>query len=97
MEQFLGSEEFDYSEKNKIRAKRRKLNASKAKRKQKISKDVYGFDWYNNLHEYSKNKVHCSCQLCRFKPKWNPDNEPMQDTRHKESMKSKEQDYLHNI
>ena len=22
-------------------------------------------DWYNNLHQYSKNKIHCSCPLCR--------------------------------
>ena len=21
--------------------------------------------WYNNLHQYSKNKIHCSCPLCK--------------------------------
>lgn len=24
-------------------------------------------DLYDNLHQYSKNKVHCSCPLCRAK------------------------------
>ena len=24
-------------------------------------------DWYNNLHQYSKNKIHCSCGLCACK------------------------------
>jgi len=23
--------------------------------------------WYDNLHEYSKNKIHCSCPLCSAK------------------------------
>lgn len=23
------------------------------------------FPWYNNLHQYSKNKIHCSCSLCQ--------------------------------
>lgn len=21
--------------------------------------------WYNNLHQFSKNKIHCSCSMCR--------------------------------
>ena len=25
--------------------------------------------WYNNLHQYSKNKIHCSCPLCSSKTK----------------------------
>ena len=24
-------------------------------------------DWYNNLHQYSKGKIHCSCELCSAK------------------------------
>lgn len=24
-------------------------------------------DWYDNLHEYSKGKIHCSCGLCAAK------------------------------
>lgn len=23
------------------------------------------FPWYDNLHQYSKNKIHCSCWMCR--------------------------------
>ena len=22
------------------------------------------FPWYDNLHQYSKNKIHCSCPMC---------------------------------
>ena len=25
------------------------------------------FGWYNNLHQYSKNKIHCSCPICSAK------------------------------
>lgn len=23
------------------------------------------FPWYDNLHQYSKNKIHCSCWMCK--------------------------------
>ena len=38
----------------------------KAIRKRRIVKEVYCWDdeWYDNLHQYSKNKVHCSCGIC---------------------------------
>ena len=58
--------------KNKRRALRRHNDVRKALRKRNISKNNYGFDWYNNLHEYSKNKIHCSCALCAFRSKLNP-------------------------
>ena len=25
--------------------------------------------WYDNLHQYSKNKIHCSCAMCACKSK----------------------------
>lgn len=53
----------------KIRAsKRRKDDVKKAVRKQHIARAVYAGDvpYYDNLHQYSKNKIHCSCWLCRF-------------------------------
>ena len=56
----------DFTKKDRRRAMRRRHSVAKALRKQSISRHVYGFDWYHNLHEYSKNKVHCSCPLCRF-------------------------------
>lgn len=46
------------------RAYTRRMNWRKAIRKRQIVQQ-YGFEWYNNLHQYSKNKIHCSCPLCR--------------------------------
>ena len=43
----------------------RKMAKKKARRKQWIVKHCYGWDYYDNLHQYSKNKIHCSCPLCR--------------------------------
>lgn len=45
----------------------RKKSFIKAKRKQNLCRKFYGFEYYNNLHQYSKNKIHCSCPLCRAK------------------------------
>lgn len=54
------------------RAERRKLAYSKAKRKRDKDLSRVGFNpeftgWYTNLHQYSKNKIHCSCPMCRMK------------------------------
>lgn len=49
----------------KTRAERRKNDYSKAIRKKNIAEHNYGFSYYDNLHQYSKNKIHCSCPLCR--------------------------------
>lgn len=48
---------------------RRKVNFKKAKRKAKIYLDrsFNEVPLYDNLHQYSKNKIHCSCRLCRGK------------------------------
>ena len=56
----------EFPEKNKKRANRRKKDVNKALRKRNISKHAIGWDWYNNLHQYSKNKIHCSCPWCAF-------------------------------
>jgi hypothetical protein len=45
----------------------------KAKRKQQLAKEIY-YDganrpYYDNLHQYSKNKIHCSCPACSAKTK----------------------------
>lgn len=48
----------------------RKLSFQKAIRKKRIidryswSKD---YPYYDNLHQYSKNKIHCSCPMCSQK------------------------------
>lgn len=47
----------------------------KALRKRRIDSEVFwhpsGYGWsstmYNNLHQYSKNKIHCSCPMCSAK------------------------------
>lgn len=51
----------------RTRAERRHKDWAKAKRKAKISHENFGFDWYSDLHRYSKNKIHCSCGMCREK------------------------------
>lgn len=53
------------------RAKRRKLNIAKALRKKKISEEVGHIIYYDNLHQYSKNKIHCSCPMCSGMSKTN--------------------------
>lgn len=51
--------------KNHSRIHSRKMNIKHALRKRRISRDVLGFDYYDNLHQYSHNKLHCSCPICR--------------------------------
>ena len=64
----------------RTRAYRRSVNVTKALRKCRINKDIsYALTWgngvtvkhlmYSNLHQYSKNKIHCSCPLCSSKTK----------------------------
>lgn len=45
----------------------RDVSRRKALRKKKIAEQIYDGDYYNNLHQYSKNKIHCSCPLCSAK------------------------------
>ena len=53
------------------RAWNRKTSIKKARRKKRITEEVYqhgkDYPWYNNLHQYSKNKIHCSCPDCSAK------------------------------
>ena len=39
----------------------------KAVRKKNICEHIYGLEYYDNLHQYSKNKIHCSCPICSGK------------------------------
>lgn len=39
----------------------------KGKHKQYICKYAYGWDYYDNSHQYSKGKIHCSCPCCTAK------------------------------
>ena len=51
----------------RTRAERRKNDYNKAIRKKNIAEHNYDWAYYDNLHQYSKNKVHCSCPLCSAK------------------------------
>ena len=85
----------------RTRAWRRHKNYTKAKRKRRIDLDVsWYFDplfrgRYRNLHQYSKNKIHCSCPMCAVKTRnkgqrkkrWAPAlNYGMQDKRRQMAM-----------
>lgn len=55
------------------RAYNRDVSKRKALRKRRITQEVYwgGKDhpYYDNLHQFSKNKIHCSCPMCSTKSK----------------------------
>lgn len=54
--------------KSRSRAYNRDVSKRKALRKKRIAEEVYyngkEYSYYNNLHQYSKNKIHCSCPMC---------------------------------
>lgn len=88
-------DEINYTKSTK-RAVRRKLDFSKAKRKQRLARLIYGeHSWYNNLHQYSKNKIHCSCPLCAFNHKAHGYvNYSIADLKNFEKMNSQESEYF---
>ena len=52
----------------------RKMAWRHARRKRHIAKMVYAswhdesdWEYYSNLHQFSKNKIHCSCPMCSAK------------------------------
>ena len=54
----------------RTRAENRFNSRRKALRKRRIDRQTQGrTPYYDNLHQYSKNKVHCSCPLCSRKSK----------------------------
>ena len=52
-------------------AEKRHNDYKKAIRKRRIDRETkpsgWEHDWYDNLHQYSKNKIHCSCPMCSAK------------------------------
>ena len=53
-----------------ISARNRDVSRRKALRKRRIARAVYRWsesDYYDNLHQFSKNKIHCSCPVCQRK------------------------------
>ena len=60
-----------YLTKDKSLAKKRRFDITKALRKRSIAHSYALFvytGWYDNLHQYSKNKIHCSNKICRTTP-----------------------------
>lgn len=56
-----------------IGAYNRDVSIRKALRKRRIAREIYRFwpnleyEYYDNLHQFSKNKIHCSCPMCSQK------------------------------
>lgn len=53
-----------------IGAYNRYMSRKKALRRRRLARKIYPYDdkdYYDNLHQYSKNKIHCSCPMCSAK------------------------------
>lgn len=48
----------------------RDVRRRKIQRKKRISKSVYGLDWYSHNGQDSKGKIHCGCGLCKHGKKY---------------------------
>lgn len=72
------------------RAERRKLNIAKSLRKKKLANELYKLEYYNNLHQFSKNKIHCSCEYCKNHRKI--DGPKISDIRKLEKMEFEEEE-----
>lgn len=92
-----------------IGAENRDFSWRKALRKKRISDQIYGrygheHSYYSNLHQYSKNKIHCSCPMCspktrnkgkRAKKNYSPSlNYKLSDRKRIEAMEAEVQDFL---
>lgn len=93
-----------------VGGKNRYTSRVKAIRKRKLDKEVTwystgrGYGLYDNLHQYSKNKIHCSCPMCSAKTKnkggakhrgMNPSvNYKISDIRKIQKMDISEEEYL---
>ena len=52
------------------RAYNREITRRKALNRRRLARKIYPYDendYYDNLHQYSKNKIHCSCPMCSAK------------------------------
>ena len=56
-----------------IGAYNRDVSIRKALRKKRLAREIYRSwsnleqEYYDNLHQFSKNKIHCSCPCCSIK------------------------------
>lgn len=56
-----------------VGAYNRDVSIRKALRKRRLAREIYHswgkseWEYYDNLHQFSKNKIHCSCPMCSTK------------------------------
>ena len=51
-------------------AHNRDVTRRKALHRRNLARKIYPYDehdYYDNLHQFSKNKIHCSCPMCSAK------------------------------
>ena len=95
-------------EKPNSRARARDYMWRKARHKRRLDHSISYWPMYNNLHQYSKNKIHCSCPDCSPKTKKNrhkvysgywgyhirgPYNYSIKDMRRQLTMNDQEKEY----
>ena len=73
----------------RTRAERRNLNIKKAVRKKTISDEWFNdkHHYYDNLHQYSKNKIHCSCPCCSLKTRYKKNYGKVENWKHSDLRK----------
>ena len=99
------AEEYDYTLKDRSRVGRRYKDMIKAlsKRNKDMRRgDVFkNHPWYDNLHQYSKNKIHCSCLMCAFNGRRNGHVvfkvNTVSDLRKIASLNRKEEEYFNEV
>ena len=95
-----------------IGAKNRYMSRIKALRKRRLDRQLSWLNddnssaLYDNLHQYSKNKIHCSCPMCSAKTRnkgrrlgaagnYDPSvNYKLSDLKKVQSMKNQEDEYF---
>ena len=86
---------------NRTRDYYRKMRAKHIKRKKRITSHYGafrdGFPYYSHDGKYSKNKVHCSCPLCKEKAYYGKHMPTMQEKRHNDSLESLVDDFYDEV
>lgn len=83
----------------------RDISDRKARHKKKLSDFwCHNYPMYSNLHQYSKNKIHCSCNLCASKTNFRPKrygshhrNWKSADKRKIDNMIFQEEEYMQSV
>ena len=82
-----------------ISAYNRDVSRRKALHRRRLARAIYPYsdtDYYDNLHQYSKNKIHCSCPICSTKTR-NKGHRRRRDKNHHRSINYNKQDLLRQI